>query len=96
MNTITSYSSFPLRLIGYLGVLVTLCSFLLLIIMFIDRFVYRFLFFGNVIIAVAINIFLIGIMMIGMGLLALYVERIHDEVIDRPLYIIKDKLNLDR
>jgi len=28
--------------------------------------------------------------------LALYVERIHDEVIDRPLYIIKDKLNLDR
>ena len=64
--------------------------------MFIDRFVDRFLFFGNVIIAVAINIFLIGIMMIGMGLLALYVERIHDEVIDRPLYIIKDKLNLDR
>ena len=55
-----------------------------------------FLFFGNVIIAVAINIFLIGIMMIGMGLLALYVERIHDEVIDRPLYIIKDKLNLDK
>ena len=96
MNTITSYSSFPLRLIGYLGVLVTLWSFLLLIIMFIDRFVYRFLFFGNVIIAVAINIFLIGIMMIGMGLLALYVERIHNEVIDRPLYIIKDKLNLDK
>ena len=55
-----------------------------------------FLFFGNVIIAVAINIFLIGIMMIGMGLLALYVERIHDEVIDRPLYIVKDKLNLDK
>lgn len=95
LNTVTSYSSFPLRLIGYLGVVVTIVSFLLLILMFIDRFWIRFFYFWNVIIAVAINIFLIGIVMIGMGLLALYIERIHNEVVDRPLYICSEEIGFE-
>lgn len=47
------------------------------------------------IIAVAINIFLIGIVMVGLGLLALYIERIHDEVIDRPLYICSEEIGFE-
>lgn len=96
MNTITSYSNFPLRLIGYFGVFITFVMSLVLIVMFVDRFVYRFLYFGNTIIALGITIFLMGIMMIGMGLLALYVERIHQEVVDRPLYICQEELNFER
>lgn len=95
MNTITSYSNFPLRLIGYLGLCITFVMAIVLGLMFVDRFVYRFLYFGNTIIALGITIFLMGIMMIGMGLLALYIERIHQEVVDRPLYITQEELNFE-
>lgn len=96
MNTITSYSNFPLRLIGYFGLCITFISLFLLGLMFIDRFIVQFLAFSNIAILIAINTFFIGIIMIGMGLLALYIERIHNEVIRRPLYIIKDQLNFEK
>jgi dolichol-phosphate mannosyltransferase len=36
-----------------------------------------------------INTFFTGIIMISLGLIAIYIARIHDEVMDRPLYIIE-------
>jgi dolichol-phosphate mannosyltransferase len=41
---------------------------------------------------VVINTFLIGIVLMAMGLVALYVGIIHTEVINRPLYIVSRKL----
>jgi dolichol-phosphate mannosyltransferase len=36
--------------------------------------------------------FLIGVVLIALGLVAFYVGIIHTEVINRPLYIIREKL----
>jgi hypothetical protein len=38
-----------------------------------------------------LTIFLIGIVMMALGLIALYIATIHTEVINRPLYAVRHK-----
>jgi dolichol-phosphate mannosyltransferase len=46
-------------------------------------------------IVVVANTFLIGIVLMGIGLVALYIGTIHTEVINRPLYIVRERLNFE-
>ena len=41
------------------------------------------------------NTFLIGIVLMAIGLVALYIGTIHTEVVNRPLYIVRERLNLE-
>jgi hypothetical protein len=43
-----------------------------------------------------VNIFLSGLILTAIGIVALYVGSIQIEVIRRPLYIIKDTSNLEK
>jgi dolichol-phosphate mannosyltransferase len=36
-------------------------------------------------------LFLVGVVLICLGFVALYIARIHEEVINRPLYIVKSE-----
>jgi dolichol-phosphate mannosyltransferase len=38
-----------------------------------------------------LNMFLIGIVLMALGLVALYIASIHAEVIGRPLYIVRQQ-----
>lgn len=90
-NSIISFSLFPLKLAGYLGIFITFLSGLLGILITIDRYGTRqFNFSGSVILAVVI-LFLIGIVLICLGLIALYIANIHAEVTSRPMYIVRRK-----
>lgn len=40
-----------------------------------------------------LNLFLIGVVLISLGLVALYIANIHREVTNRPMYIIKNRKN---
>ena len=42
---------------------------------------------------VVANTFLIGIVLMAIGLVALYIGNIHTEVINRPLYIIRERIS---
>ena len=42
---------------------------------------------------VVANTFLIGIVLIAIGLVALYIGTIHTEVVNRPLYIVRERIN---
>lgn len=95
INSITSFSLFPLRIAGGLGILITALSSILLFIMFPTRFLFNSPFFSPLSFVVVSNTLLIGIVLICLGLIALYIGHIRDEVINRPLYIVKDKLNFD-
>lgn len=95
LNSITAFSLMPLRLTGYLGLAITACSGLLLAWMLIANFILRLNMFTPLAIVVVINTFLIGIVLMAIGLVALYIGTIHTEVINRPLYIIREKLNFD-
>lgn len=95
LNSMTSFSLFPLRIAGYFGIFITLISGMLLLIMFPTHFIFKSQYFSSLSIVVVSNTFLIGIVLIALGLIALYIGNIHNEVINRPLYIIKDRLNFD-
>lgn len=86
---ITSFSTLPLRIWTYLGLIVASVSFVYAIFMIVDK-----LLFGNPVpgypsIMTAI-LFLGGIQLIGIGVLGEYVGRIYVETKQRPRYIIKD------
>lgn len=90
-NSMISFSFFPLRLAGYLGIIITIFSFLLGMFMFITNYVTRSLNFSGSAILAVIILFLIGIVLICLGFIALYIANIHTEVSGRPMYIIRRK-----
>jgi dolichol-phosphate mannosyltransferase len=93
LNSITSFSLLPLRMAGYLGIAITSISSLILISMLIDRFFDDGkLAFTSLAFIVVANTFLMGIVLIAIGLVALYIGNIHTEVINRPLYIVRERL----
>lgn len=94
INSITSFSLWPLRLTGYLGVLITSTSGLLLAWMLANFMFQNKEGYTPLAIVVVINTFLIGIVLIAIGLVALYIGTIHTEVVNRPLYLIRERLNL--
>lgn len=95
MNSFTSFSLLPLRFAGYLGIIITILSGLLLLIMLITHWGFGSLVFTPIAILATSNTFLIGIVLISLGFIALYIARIHNEVINRPLYIVREKINFD-
>lgn len=86
---ITSFSTVPLKIWTYIGLIISLLSFLYAIAIIIDK-----LLFGNSVsgyssIMVSL-LFLGGVQLIGIGVLGEYVGRIYMESKKRPRYIIAD------
>jgi dolichol-phosphate mannosyltransferase len=92
-NSMISFSLFPLKLAGYLGIIITFFSGLLGLFILTDRYITKELYFsGSAILAVVI-LFLIGIVLICLGFIALYIANIHAEVTNRPMYILRKNKN---
>ena len=92
VNSLTAFSLWPLRLAGYLGVIISTVSIALFAWMFANYLLLKVWIYTPIAIVVIVNTFLIGIVLIALGLVALYVGIIHTEVINRPLYIIREKI----
>ena len=94
LHSFVSHSLFPLRLAGYLGGFITIIAALTGLYVVIEKYVlndpWHLLFSGTAILALLI-LFLVGIILSCFGLVALYIANIHNEVLNRPLYIISDK-----
>jgi dolichol-phosphate mannosyltransferase len=91
-HSFVSLSLFPLKLAGYLGLLITFCSGGLGLFILFNQYVFdrpvNFVFSGAGSLAV-FNSFLIGIVLICLGFIALYIANIHQEVINRPMYVVR-------
>lgn len=92
IDSLTSFSLFPLKLTGYLGVFITLLSGISLAWMLVTRWLINPLVFSPLAIVVVVNTFLIGIVLSAIGMVALYIGHIHTEVINRPLYVVRKVL----
>ena len=94
ISSFLSHSLFPLKFAGYLGGLISLFSVPILIFMMVNRYVigdpFQFSFSGPAILAM-LNLSLIGIVLLCLGLVALYVGTIHTESMNRPLYVVRRK-----
>ena len=93
INSITSNSLLPLKLFAYLGVLTSLVSFILLIVMVAYNYILRIPMFSSISFVIVTNTLVLGIVLVSLGLVALYIGQIQVEVINRPLYVIREKLN---
>ncbi len=94
INSLTAFSLLPLKVMGFTGVIISFFSGIMLIIMFITRWFIDETIFSSQAFIVVINTALIGLVMVGQGFIALYIARIHNEVVNRPLYIIRNKINI--
>lgn len=95
VDGITSFSYKPLKLATYLGFLISLASFIYLMISLGQRV------FTNSTVAgwsslIACLLLLNGVILIILGILGEYVGRIYDETKNRPLYILRNQEKADR
>lgn len=97
LSTFVSQSLFPLKFAGYLGIFITFFSGLLGLFILIEKYIlndpWNLGFSGTAILGVII-LFLVGIILSCLGLIALYIASIHAEVINRPLFVIRKKGNM--
>ena len=89
-NSIVSLSFFPLRVAGYLGLLIVALATILMTFIGFDKFLNnnQFNISGAATLGVGV-LFLVGIVLICQGLMALYIANIYNEVQNRPLYVVK-------
>lgn len=89
LDGLISFSYVPLRLISLAGLAVSLLSFLLAVIYFIQAITVGLYPPGFATLTVAI-FFLSGIQLITIGVIGEYVGRIFEEVKARPLYVVRE------
>lgn len=86
----------PLRFAGYLGFFITFFSTLLGAVVLVNRFVFGDPFgwkvSGSAQLAI-LNVFLVGIVLVALWIISLYVGNISTEVLRRPLYVVRKKIN---
>lgn len=95
MSSFISLSLVPLKLASYLGIVITLVSGTLGFFILIGKYFLQ----NEVLIAkfsdaenlAILIVFLVGIILMSIGLLALYVANIQGEVINRPMYVVRRK-----
>jgi dolichol-phosphate mannosyltransferase len=95
MDGMISFSYRPLRAATYMGFVVSGLSFLLALYYFVTFFLFKKEAgsgFTTIILSV---LFLGGIQLITIGILGEYVGRIYEEIKQRPLYVVADRLGFD-
>lgn len=90
VESFVAYSLLPLRLAGYIGALIMVLSGLLGLLMMFDRYIQPlgFDFSGPAILA-DIILFLVGVVLVSLGLLAYYIGHVYAETQNRPLYVVR-------
>jgi glycosyltransferase involved in cell wall biosynthesis len=89
---ITSFTTFPLRLSSFIGVAVSLFSFIYMIVIITKTLIFGERIQGYPSLMVVI-LFLGGIQLVSIGLIGEYIGRIFNETKGRPLYFIDEYNN---
>ncbi len=93
MHGLVSQSTRPLQVTGFLGFFVTIISAVLAVLIVVEKYglhdILHLSISGSALLALFVS-FLVGIVLVCQWLLALYVESIHTEAQNRPLYVIDE------
>ena len=94
LHSFVSQSTRPLLFTGALGLIVMAVSALVGLFMIVEKYLLgdplHLGFTSTGVLAVFLS-FLVGVVLACQGLLALYIESIHNETQNRPLYVIRDE-----
>jgi putative glycosyltransferase len=88
INAITAFSSLPLRLIFHTGLLTTFAAMVLGAFYTIRKFVYRDV-LGGWTSLIVIILFMSGLIMLSIGVIAIYLSKVFVEVKQRPYTIVR-------
>ena len=80
----------PIKIVGYLGLIMSVLSIILLPILIILNII-GFTPISVQTLIIIFNVFLTGIILSAIGLLGIYISRIHENTIKRPSFIIEDE-----
>jgi glycosyltransferase involved in cell wall biosynthesis len=90
MDVVIGFSTRPLHLASHLGLLVTLASFIIAVVVVVQQ-----LFFGHRIpgytLSTAGLFFLGGVQMLLLGIIGEYLGRVYRQVQERPLYLVREE-----
>ncbi len=89
-NLLTCMTTFPLRLLTYIGGLIALFGFLLSIYIIVRRFIEPAWAVEGVFTLFGVAFVFSGVQLIGMGLLGEYLGRVYTDVRARPQYFIEE------
>jgi glycosyltransferase involved in cell wall biosynthesis len=96
-NSFVSLSPTPLYAFGYLGLFITGTSFILGLSILIEQILLgdplKWEFTGTAMLSVLV-LFLVGLVLVSQGVLALYISAIHSQTKGRPLYIVNYRESL--
>ena len=94
MDAMFGFSYKPLRWVTYGGFIISTLTFLLAIYLLIAFLVHRGT--GGASAAIILcMLFLGGVQLIAIGILGEYVGRIHEEIKQRPLYVVQEMIGFD-
>lgn len=94
IDGVVAHSTRPLKFISLLGVFISTLAFIGIIFLTIEMYIFgdplELAITGGAILALFLS-FLVGIVLVCQGLLALYLESVYYETQNRPLYIVEDQ-----
>jgi undecaprenyl-phosphate 4-deoxy-4-formamido-L-arabinose transferase len=89
-DLLTSMSTFPLRLLSFIGALISLCGISFGALLMVLRFVYGATWAAEGVFTLFALLFIfIGAQFVGLGLLGEYIGRIYHDVRGRPRYFVE-------
>ena len=93
-NSFVSLSLKPLFLFGRIGIAITLLSLILGLFIIIEQFVFgdpwSLNFTGSAMLGVFIS-FLVGLVLISQGMIAVYLSHVHNQAQNRPLFVVNKR-----
>jgi dolichol-phosphate mannosyltransferase len=96
MDAIFSFSYRPLRWVTWMGIFVATITFGLMVIYLIQILAHKGLPVGQGFWTTTfLLLFLGGVQMISIGILGEYVGRIYEEIKQRPLYVVRERIGFD-
>ena len=99
LSSSVSHSLVPLKFAGYLGLFIMTVSGISGLVIFVENYILNDVLVwgitGTAKLAI-LMIFFIGLVLACLGLIALYIGNIHNEVVGRPLYVVRKVGNMDK
>ena len=90
IDGITSFSNAPLKLVTYLGLFISIVAFVIFLYVLYSIFIIEDFVPGWGSIMVSI-LFIGGIQMIAIGIIGEYLSRINQNILNRPLYVVREQ-----
>jgi dolichol-phosphate mannosyltransferase len=92
VNSFTAYSLLPLRLAGYLGMLILTISIPGGLFLYLERYAlhdYLHLGTNGTTMLGVLTVIMVGVVLSCLGMISMYIAHIHAEVTNRPLYVVR-------